>query len=551
MVLAALAACTSGPSHDEGPDTEELLRNSLPVAAAAMAAGQLDVARRLYVSLADRFGNSPAPLLGLAYVAFQSGDFSDAEAHFLRASRRAADTPATRAEALLGAGRTALAQGRTITARRHLRGARAAAGDTPPVAWIENGLAVVATLRGEFGRAESHYADAIRQSSGHPRIAANYVRMLVAAGRLDDAAQAYREHPPTWWADDDGPELSRLVEESRRELRRQALEDAEADAGDAPAHAPVARSRATASARSGGDAPQTVQSDPTLSLATPEKPDPGLPLRLLIPDLASRLDRPSATPARPDAEPLPSGEIAARDPTGLHLRLDRTSSPDASASAANGTAATMASDEVAPDPVTAVSATELTESRVKPARDAPEPSAASGPALPGPVPEPEAPVVRVLDPSASPTLALALGQSRRVHLDRNASSVLVASPEIADVQLLAPDVLYVIGKGVGRTSVAVLHDGKRVDDWAVSVVLDLEPLRVVLARESGLGDVRARRLTRGVALTGEVDSAQPPIVRCVSRPARCPKACPSRTSCMSPHRTRSTSRCRLRRCNAS
>ena len=105
-------------------------------------------------------------------------------------------------------------------------------------------------------------------------------------------------------------------------------------------------------------------------------------------------------------------------------------------------------------------------------------------------------------------LALILGQSRRLHLDRSASSVLVAYPEVADVRLLAPDVLYVIGKGVGRTSVAVLDDEERVEEWVVSVALDLEPLREVLAREPGLGDVRARPLTRGVALTGEVDSAE-------------------------------------------
>ena len=113
----------------------------------------------------------------------------------------------------------------------------------------------------------------------------------------------------------------------------------------------------------------------------------------------------------------------------------------------------------------------------------------------------------MLDHSPPTTLTLTLGQSRRMHLDHDATTVLVASPEIADVQLLAPNVLYVIGKGVGRTSVAVLDDNKWIEERVVAVVLDLEPLRTILAGEPDLSGVRARRLSRGMALTGEVASA--------------------------------------------
>ena len=113
----------------------------------------------------------------------------------------------------------------------------------------------------------------------------------------------------------------------------------------------------------------------------------------------------------------------------------------------------------------------------------------------------------MLDHSPPTTLTLTLGQSRRLHLDHDATTVLVASPEIADVQLLAPNVLYVIGKGVGRTSVAVLDDNEWIEERVVAVVLDLEPLRTILAGEPDLSGVRARRLSRGMALTGEVASA--------------------------------------------
>ena len=117
-------------------------------------------------------------------------------------------------------------------------------------------------------------------------------------------------------------------------------------------------------------------------------------------------------------------------------------------------------------------------------------------------------------PPASPedpppeVLTLALGQSRRLHLEHEATAVSVASPEIADVQLLSPTVLYVIGKGIGRTSIAVLVG----DDWneerIVAVDLDLEPLRAALGELSDLTAVRVKPLARGVVLAGEVASPE-------------------------------------------
>ena len=488
----SLGACASWPAQNDTPDTEELLRNSLPVAAAALGAGQLDVARRLYLSLEERFDNVPEPVLGLGYVAFQSGDFTDAERYFLQAADRASDTPAMQAEALLGAGRTALVQNKTRAARRHFRNAEASGQDTPSSAWIANGLAVIATLRGDYERAGAHYADALRRSTGHPRIAANYVRMLIAAGRTDDATRTYTEHPPTYWADDDGPALSLLVEESRRNRFRQALAAPPAGTRDTVPEATEAQS-GTMSRQAGPDTPQLASPDPVLPPTEGEDGDlvPSPPL--LDPDLAMRLHVPFPAPAQPNADsPLPGGTTPA-DSSELIFRLAHWSEPQEPMPAVNDTAPVPASG--------------LAESAATAAHPPAGPVAASATVRSHPVSEPEVPVGETLDPTSAPTLALILGQSRRLHLDHDASSVLVASPEVADVQLLAPNMVYVIGKGVGRTSVVVLDDNERVDEWVVSVALDLEPLRAVLAGEPDFGAVQARRLTRGVALTGEVASA--------------------------------------------
>ena len=527
IVLVALAGCAGWPPQNDTPDSEDLLRNSLNVAAAALAAGQLDVARRLYLSLADRFDDAPEPPLGLGYVAFQSEDFPGAEKYFLQAAERASDTPATQAEALLGAGRTALLQGRTRAARRYFRRAHASGEDTPAAAWIANGLAVVATLDADYERAEAHYAEALRRSSGHPRIAANHVRMLLAAGRIDDASRGYAKHPPSFWAGDDGPALSLLVEESRHNRHRQALASRPAGARDGAAADSESQTGSTP-LRAGRDTRPPAPPDAVPRRSEPEGADAGARLRLLDPSLAIRLSEPSRDPAQPNAQtPLVAGIMPA-DPSRLVLRVDGWPDlrvdgwPDPPAPAlAMGATSSSAAGAPATRPDTAAPARGVT----MPQAGAPPPSSApsgpgvtaalapiggtatSGAALPHSLPDSEEPVVAPRDASSAPTLALTLGQSRRLHLDRSASSVLVASPDIADVRLLAPDVVYVIGKGVGRTSVAVLDDDEQVDEWTVSVALDLEPVRTVLAAAPGLDSVLARRLTRGMALTGEVASA--------------------------------------------
>ena len=112
-----------------------------------------------------------------------------------------------------------------------------------------------------------------------------------------------------------------------------------------------------------------------------------------------------------------------------------------------------------------------------------------------------------LDHSSPTTLTLGIGQSRRLRLAHRATSVVVAAPEVADVQLSSPNMLHILGRGVGRTSVSVLSDDW-VEEHMVLVVVDLDPLRTVLAGEPGLEGVQARQLARGVELNGEVASAE-------------------------------------------
>ena len=405
-LVAAVASCTAGPSSDDRASRNELLETNLSVAAAAFTAGQPAVARRLYRSLTERFDDAPEPFLGLAYIASWDNDLPAAKDYFLRAAALAEQAPAVKAEALLGAGRAALAEGARDEARQYFASAREPANEGSSAAWIANGVGVLATLEGDHEAAETAFGDALRLSSGHPRIAANYVRMLLAAGKEEHAAVVHAQHDPSYWLGEDGHALGRMIEEARRERRRWSA-------------AILAR--------------------------------PGLAMRL---------------PARHGDAPAVRGAGLPRS-TGALLRIG-----ERPARAAAG----------AP-PVPGA------ERRPPPAREM-ERTEAEMPGRPPPA-----------------TITLALGQSRRLGLESSTTSLLVAAPEVADVQLLSPDVLYIIGKSVGRTSVAVLGEDGRVRDWIVSVVLDLDPVLAVLAGEPDLRDVRARRVARGIALSGDVASA--------------------------------------------
>ena len=398
LAVAALAGCAAWKSPEDRVESGDVLRNNLSIAAAALSAGQPEAARRQYSSLARRFERAPEPVLGLAYIAFGTGDHRGAERQFARSAELAENAPALRAEALLGAGRAALARDDIGTARRYLRDARDIGGDLPLAPWIANAVAVAAALDNDLAAAETAFGEALRMSSDHPRIAANLVRMLVAAGRHDDAARLVEEREPSFWLDDDAGALSRLIAQARQDPRNYSL---------------------------------------ALAFA---------------PGMAARLPETGWPPAA-EGTGLPLA-------SGLALRLAALSRPEVV--------------ETAPETVS-------------------EPAAERAEASPEGDPESR--------------LTLAPGKGLRLVLRSDAASVLIASPAIADVQLLSPDMLYIIGKSIGQTSFTVVGADGEAEDRLISVELDLAPLRAALSAKPALGGVAARPFANGVALVGEVDSA--------------------------------------------
>jgi pilus assembly protein CpaC len=63
---------------------------------------------------------------------------------------------------------------------------------------------------------------------------------------------------------------------------------------------------------------------------------------------------------------------------------------------------------------------------------------------------------------AGPSLQIEVSKGRLIRLDQPASSVFVADPDIADVQVKSPSLVYVFGKAAGETTLYAVGDGDQI-----------------------------------------------------------------------------------------
>lgn len=399
LLLGVLAACAELAAEKDfsAPiGLEERLYNQLAIAEAALAAGQVSVSHDIYGSLRQRFKSFPEPHIGLGNIALYNSDLASAKRHFHRGLELASDSPAMTARAEFGLGRVSLAEANSEQARAQFKRAseiRELARDAGIVPWIENGLAVSATLLGEFEQANDHFQNALISSQEHPAIVSNYVRMLHKSGNVDDARRTYITKPPAFWLKGDAEKLKTLLE-NRSE--RDAIESQWKPA-------PVVRR--------------------TQSVALEQHAN-----------VVSAISYREHNNEQVSKSGSIFNQLVIRSRTLRELTKDEEKNRDTA------------------------------------------------------------------------QLAVYLGQSKQVQLERNATTVIVVSPGIADVRLVSPKILYIVGKGIGRTSVALFDNDTRIKDWIVSVTVDLDPLRKALANEEAFANVRVQQVLRNVDLSGEVGS---------------------------------------------
>lgn len=115
----------------------------------------------------------------------------------------------------------------------------------------------------------------------------------------------------------------------------------------------------------------------------------------------------------------------------------------------------------------------------------------------------------VLEAGTVGGVTVPVGEGRLLRLERPVASVFIANPEVADVQVQSPRMIYVFGKRTGRTNLfAVDEEEEVIFSGGVQVTHDLAGLRRSLGTMGSAEDVRLESIDGGLVISGTVDSAE-------------------------------------------
>jgi pilus assembly protein CpaC len=137
---------------------------------------------------------------------------------------------------------------------------------------------------------------------------------------------------------------------------------------------------------------------------------------------------------------------------------------------------------------------------------------AAAPALAAEV-APELPVpsypVPTLTPGAHIEMTVPLFKSRVVSVVEPANRVSVGNPDTADIVVISPSQLYVLGKDIGNTNVLIWdHNNHLIGTINVTVQHDLEELKRKLAEVLPGEAIEVRSAKRAIVLSGRVSDAE-------------------------------------------
>ena len=106
--------------------------------------------------------------------------------------------------------------------------------------------------------------------------------------------------------------------------------------------------------------------------------------------------------------------------------------------------------------------------------------------------------------NASDRLNVAVDHGTPLNLDTPATSVFVANPDVADVQVVAPTSIMVFGKRTGQTSLIVSDsNGHVLLQRTIMVTQNLDDLRLALNAILPGNKIRVNTVPNGIVLTGE------------------------------------------------
>ena len=214
IALLCTVACTGLPRYVEGPPPGQMTAAIVPLAQAALDAGQVEAARRLYGRLLTAEPYSAAARMGLGDIALRAGDATRAGRWYADAIRHAA-SPAERHAALLAHGRAALSAGNLGAAHESFVQLAEVAQDAPvDRAWGLNGIGLTQLLQGRMDAGIAAMEEATRLSPDEDRFRENLARAR-AARRASTTAEAPSsdtvapaEPPAAWSAAEDASDAA-------------------------------------------------------------------------------------------------------------------------------------------------------------------------------------------------------------------------------------------------------------------------------------------------------------------------------------------------------
>jgi pilus assembly protein CpaC len=110
--------------------------------------------------------------------------------------------------------------------------------------------------------------------------------------------------------------------------------------------------------------------------------------------------------------------------------------------------------------------------------------------------------------TAATTLQLEANRGRLVRLERAAATVFIANPDVADIQVKSPTLIYLMGKKAGQTTLFAVDAAEVVlANIEIAVTHNLERLRRAVRDLHPEADIQVNSIDGAIIIDGIVDSA--------------------------------------------
>jgi pilus assembly protein CpaC len=115
----------------------------------------------------------------------------------------------------------------------------------------------------------------------------------------------------------------------------------------------------------------------------------------------------------------------------------------------------------------------------------------------------------LVKPATEQDVSLTVGTGQLIKVDSEFSSLFVANPEVADVEVMSPRLLYLTGIGVGETTLFAVDDN---DDVLMSAIIKVTHNNAAITegfkRVAPGQNVTATTVDQSLVITGDVDTPQ-------------------------------------------